>query len=253
MNRSISGLRRLLFLLALTGLALPVANAADPLVRAAAGFASDQTGTERFATEQLQLTGVLPRSTNPAASSKQSASVAQSGYCCAYYIYSARTELFDDFDDDGFYTYLRVTMDIDTDYFDASLFVRVFLRGSDGAWSEVFESDVFTIYGNSGFDDYVIESELYAGFPPDYYDVLVEVYDAYNSELVLEHGPREAAAFSLLPMEDLALDARNLPPTAFSTGGGGSLDGNALLFLLALALWRGSVRRDRAGAVQLRA
>ncbi|MBT8137360.1 MAG: choice-of-anchor H family protein [Gammaproteobacteria bacterium] len=254
MNRSISGLCRLLFVLTLTGLALPVANATaaatDARVRAAAGFTSGHAGADRFATELLQLTDVVPR-TKTAPAGKQSATTTENAYCCAYYIYSARTDLFDDFDGDGFYSYLRVTLDIDTDHFDASLYLRVFLRGSDGIWDEIFESDVFTIYGNSGLDDYAVESELYAGFPADYYDVLVEVYDAYSGALVVEHGPREAAAFSLLPMEDLALDARNLPPTAFSSGGGGSLGYAALLFLLTTALWRSSVRRNRAGTVKL--
>lgn len=252
MNRSISGLCRLIPILALAGLAFPAAGAAvaDAKVRAGGAPASAESDPPRIAAELLQLNEVRPRA-DAVTAGKQSAATAQNAYCCAFYIYSAQTDLFDDFDADGFYTYLRITMDIDTDYFDASIYLRVFLRGSDGIWDEIFESNVFSIYGNSGLDDYVVESELYSGFPPDYYDVLVEVYDAYTGALVLEHGPREAAAFSLLPMEDLAVDSRNLPPAANSTGGGGSFGLLAAWLLLGLALWKSSVRRHRPAARKL--
>ncbi|MGB5249065.1 MAG: choice-of-anchor H family protein, partial [Gammaproteobacteria bacterium] len=168
----------------------------------------------------------------------------QAASCCAFRIYSASTRLFDDFDNDGFYTYLRVNFDIDTDYFDADVYVRLFMRGSNGNWIEFYQSGVFSINGSSASDDYEVETELVAGFPPDDYDVLIEVYDADYGDLVVEYGPLESSALSFLPLEDISFDSRLPAPTTISRGGGGALGLELLIFglLAGVTVWR---RRPR--------
>ncbi|MDH3645769.1 MAG: choice-of-anchor H family protein [Gammaproteobacteria bacterium] len=249
MNFSRSGTGRhiqfmIALILAISTNNIALAEDSAQMVRSTAGFKSDRGTADRHDPATLQDYDVKAKST-PARSEKQSSVGAQNLNCCPYRIYSARTQLFDDLDLDGFYTYLRVSMDIDTDYFDAQLFVQVYLRGEIGNWFRVFDSEVFTIYGNSGLDDYEVETELLSGFPPDYYDVLIEVYDAYTGELVLEYGPAESPALSLLAMEDVILDNRSLPRAALSSGGGGSLSIALLGLLLCLAARRSGIAPAR--------
>lgn len=155
-------------------------------------------------------------------------------YCCDYQIYDARTRLFDDFDGDGRYTYLRTRFDLATNYAASDVFVRLFMRRRGGLWLMVFESDVFTVFSGFSLDNYEIETELVSGFPPDDYDVLLEVYEAPFDNIVLQYGPSETSAFSYLPMEDISFDNVLTKPIAVSSGGGGAMS-IELLFLVFLA------------------
>lgn len=223
-----------------------VALAAEqgPVTRSGAGFAAERAGAERRDPASLQIldaaaAGKIARQDTPGLARKHA------GPCCAYRIYDAQTRLFDDFDADGHYTYLRVTFDIDTDYFEADVFVRLFLKGSDNRWTMIYESGVFPIFGSSATDDYEVETELVSGFARDHYDVLIEVYEAPFGELVLEYGPLENPALGFLPMEDLAADSVVPPPVAISSGGGGGALTYELLMLLVLAGWTGLRHRWR--------
>ncbi|MGD8976264.1 MAG: choice-of-anchor H family protein [Gammaproteobacteria bacterium] len=207
--------------------------------RSAAGFESERGNAERRPADQLEdyqppAEARLAKPAGPIAAQMNAAS------CCAYRIYSATTRLFDDIDGDGFYTYLRVNFDIDTDYFDADVFVRLFMRGDDGRWTQFYQSPVFTIYGSSGSDDYEVETELVAGFPPDDYDVLIEVYDAAYGDLVVEYGPLESSALSFLPLEDVSFDGSLPAPVTISRGGGGAtgIELLVLALLAAIVAWR---------------
>lgn len=170
--------------------------------------------------------------------------------CCAFWVYEARTRLFDDFDGDGHFTYLRVSFDIDTSFFEADVYVRLFLRGSDGNWSPIFHSEEFSIFGTSSSDKYEVETELIAGFPPDDYDVMIEVYEGVYGDLVAEYGPANSSALSFLPLEDISFDSRIVPPVVISSGGGGaiSLDMLILLLFAALAMQRGDDSKKTSAA-----
>ncbi len=220
--------------------------------RSAAGFESERGDAERRPADLLEdyQPPAETRLTKPAGPTAVQMNAAS---CCAYRIYSATTRLFDDIDGDGFYTYLRVSFDIDTDYFDADVFVRLFMRGDDGRWTQFYQSPVFTIYGSSASDDYEVETELVAGFPPDDYDVLIEVYDADYGDLVVEYGPLESSALSFLPLEDVSFDGGLPAPVTISRGGGGGAIGLEFLVLGVLAAslaWRG--RRRRTAAIRIR-
>ena len=170
--------------------------------------------------------------------------------CCAFWVYEARTRLFDDFDGDGRFTYLRVSFDIDTSYFEADVYVRLFLRGSDGTWDPIFHSEEFSIYGTSSNDEYEVETELVAGFPPDDYDVMIEVYEGVYGDLVAEYGPANSSALSFLPLEDISFDSRVTPAVVVSSGGGGAVSFDMLILLLfaGLAMQRGDDSKKTSAA-----
>ncbi len=228
-NQRISGLAWLL-LLPLSG-----AAADEPATRAVGGWQADRGAAERRSHDTLvdYLPNLSKRQTRPA----REQGLQKTTPCCDFRIYEARTRLFDDFDGDGYYTYLRVTFDVDTDYAVADVYADVYLVDSLGQFTRIYESDLFTIYGSSGTDDYEVEAELVTGFPPDDYDVLIEIYDAYDDRLVVEYGALESSALSLLPMEDISFDT--LTPVVHVHGGGGAL---SLLGLLSLLMLWGTAR-----------
>ncbi len=121
-------------------------------------------------------------------------------------LYDASTELISDFNDDGFYHRFSVTMDVDTIYDTSYVYARLYLSYEGGPWNHYATSDAYHIYGDSELDSFVIETELADGFPPGYYDVRIEVYDADHDEWLLSYGPYDDASLSALPLEDSYYD-----------------------------------------------
>lgn len=221
------------------------ALADDAKTRATGGFEAERGAQERRASDSLEDFSSSRSDAPRGDSAKAGVSTMlsqQSASCCGFYIYDARTELFDDLDRDGYYTYLRVTFDVDTEFAEADVYADVWLRRADGDYVLLYESNLFTIFGSSASDDYEVEAELVAGFPPDLYDVLIEIYDARDGRLVADYGAFDSSALALLPMEDISFDGDLPPPVVDSRGGGGagsvSFAGILLLFLLAVGLRR---------------
>lgn len=150
-------------------------------------------------------------------------------------IYDARTLLSGDDDGDGFYHQLRVIFDADVDHGDAYVYARLFLSYEGGPWNHYFTTDVFHILEESSYDDYEVLTRLLEGYPPGYYDVLIELYEADWDVHVASYGPYEDDALSAIPLEDLQEDSLDDVPVSDSHGGGGSI---GLVGLLLLGLWR---------------
>ncbi len=121
-------------------------------------------------------------------------------------IYDAFTELISDFNDNGFYHRFSVIVDADTIYDTAYVYARLYLSFEGGPWNYYASSDNYHIYGDSDLDTFVIETELGDGFPPGYYDVRIELYDADFDSWLLSYGPYDDASLSALPLEDSYYD-----------------------------------------------
>lgn len=121
-------------------------------------------------------------------------------------IYDVFTELISDFNDNGFYHRFSVTVDADTIYDTAYVYARLYLSFEGGPWNYYASSDSYHIYGDSDLDSFVIETELADGFPPGYYDVRIELYDADSDNWLLSYGPYDDASLSALPLEDSYYD-----------------------------------------------
>ena len=93
-------------------------------------------------------------------------------------LFDASTELISDFNDDGFYHRFSVTIDADTIYETSYVYAELYLSYEGGPWNHYASSDAYHIHGDSELDIFTIETELADGFPPGYYDVRVELYDA---------------------------------------------------------------------------
>ena len=65
-----------------------------------------------------------------------------------------------------------------------------------------------------------------AGYPTGSYDVLIELFDAWDHSFVADLGPESTSELSFLPLEDAERDTpfNPSPPIAISRGGGGAVD-----------------------------
>jgi hypothetical protein len=123
-----------------------------------------------------------------------------------FILYDASTELISDFNNDGFYHRFNVLIDVDTVFDTAYIYAKLYLSYEGGPWNHYVSSDNYHIHGDSELDSFIIETELADGFPPGYYDVRIEVYDADYDEWLLSYGPYDDASLSALPLEDSYYD-----------------------------------------------
>lgn len=154
-----------------------------------------------------------------------------------FWFYSADVVLFNDNDGDGFYHGIDLLFDADTYYDFAEVYAVVYLSLEGGPWSEYAATDNFTISGASADDEYVVVTELVAGYPSGSYDLLIELFDTFDGSFVASYGPADTSALAFLQLEDIERDAPQGGTTIIVTeqGGGGSLGWLSLLTLLLAA------------------
>lgn len=155
-----------------------------------------------------------------------------------FWFYDADVELFSDFDRDGYYFGIDLWFDADTNYAVADVYAVIFLSYEYGPWNEYAETDDFTLLGASSADDYIVETELVSGYPTGDYDILIELYDAYDDTYLASIGPEDTSELSLLPLEDSTRDAVSGGQTqvVVNSGGGGSIGWLLLAGLLAVRM-----------------
>jgi hypothetical protein len=139
-----------------------------------------------------------------------------------HWIYDADVELFDDFDDDGFYRFISVRIDADSARSSAWVFAELYLSSDGVTWEHYHTTDDFWIGGETGDDELYVETELVTGYPTDYYDLLIELYDADFLTFSDEYGPNQSELMALLPLEDATRDPEPTPTVTVIDHGGGA-------------------------------
>jgi hypothetical protein len=127
-------------------------------------------------------------------------------YSSDIFIFDAITALISDLDGDGFYHRFSVDIDADTVYSTAVVYADLYLSYEGGPWNYYASSDPFHIHVDSELDNYIVETELAEGFPPGYYDVRIELFDAETGDLLHIYGPYDDDSLSALPLEDSVYD-----------------------------------------------
>jgi hypothetical protein len=149
-----------------------------------------------------------------------------------FWFYTADVELFTDRDRDGYYAGINLLFDADTYYDVADVYAVIYLSYEYGPWNEYASTDDFTIFGTSAGDEYIVETDLVEGYPTGNYDILIELYDAYDGAFVAEIGPEETSELAILPLEDTGRDSpTGTTQIVVNSGGGGSLSWFLLLGL----------------------
>jgi hypothetical protein len=200
---------------------------------------------------------LLPSSSPPRRIARQSKGTGtqtlRSSAASSAWIYDATAEIYHDYDGDGYFHYLRVRFDADSYFNDHWVYARLYLSADGQYWDEYHVTQDFLINGTSPYDDYEVETELAAGYPPGLYDVLIELYDADYGDFLADFGPADSSALSLLPLEDLSYDGVAPPVTVTVSeehGGGGAVDWYVIAALLACLLLQRAAQRFRSSTEQ---
>lgn len=155
-----------------------------------------------------------------------------------FWFYTADVELFSDRDRDGYFYGIDLLFDADTIYSVADVYAVVYLSRDGAAWEEYAVTEDFTLLGASSEDEYVIVTELVSGYPAGSYDILIELFDAWDGTFVADIGPADTSELAFLPLED---SERDSPAPGGSTivvnnGGGGAATWMLLMLGSLLAL-----------------
>lgn len=227
-----------LVLLAVTSHAAMAADEGARISTTTEGLASRAgTTSERKSSRDeygvLELSGSRNKTARTSGQQKMSASEAPAPNT-DFWFYTADVELFTDRDRDGYYAGIDLLFDVDTYFEVAEVYAVIYLSYEYGPWNEYAETDNFTIFGASADDEYIVETDLVAGYPTGNYDILIELYDAYDNSFVADIGPEDTSELSILPLEDSNRDAPATVTTQVivSDGGGGSLSWFLLLGLV---------------------
>ncbi len=191
----------------------------------------------------LLTTGNRTTSTTRGSAAKPGTAESQSG-SYDFWFYEADVILFNDDDADGYYHGVDLLFDVDTIYSAADVYAVLYLSFEGGSWNEYGVTEDFTIFGSSGSDEYVMETELMSGYPTGSYDLLIELFDAYDGSFLASYGPADTSELAYLPLEDYDRDTpvEEVRVVVNRGGGGGAMDG-WLLSAFILILFASAVRK----------
>ncbi len=249
-NSLVIGLQLLLFSIVLAGTsahaeqqATRKSSTSGGLVSQGGGIANGGADMDEYAA--LVLSGDRSKPAKTGGQQKLTAD-ASSSVNSDFWFYTADVELFIDRDLDGYYTGIDLLFDADTYYDVADVYAVLYLSYEYGPWNEYAETEIFTIFGASSGDEYVVETDLVEGYPTGNYDILIELYDAYDDTLVATLGPEDTSELAILPLEDIGRDTpAGTTQIVVNSGGGGSLS-----WLLLGLLGAGAVRRKAQHGVE---
>ena len=151
-----------------------------------------------------------------------------------FWIYDASVILFSDDDNDGHFYGIDLLFDADTVYSVAEVYAVVYLSYEGGPWNEYAVTEDFSIFGASSNDEYVLITELMSGYPTGDYDLLIEMFDAYDGSFLAGFGPEDTPELAFLPLEDFNRDEPVVTEVsvAVSHGSGGGSAGSAFIAAL---------------------
>ncbi|MFT5522027.1 MAG: hypothetical protein ACI9IA_002634, partial [Enterobacterales bacterium] len=123
------------------------------------------------------------KSNTQAISNLRSDKLSNSSNSGPIYFYSVAVDMNYDNDGDGFYSDFTVSFDADTTYNYVTVYASLYVSLNGGAWEHYFTTDNFELNGSSNSDIYDVRTQLTNGFPPGSYDILIDLYDAYDDNL----------------------------------------------------------------------
>jgi hypothetical protein len=158
-------------------------------------------------------------------------------------VYDAKSRLLEDFDGDSFYSTFSVTFDADVnglainEY--ANVYAELYISEEGGPWLHYYTTDVFTLEGNSSFDDYKVLTTLHSGYQSAHYDVLIDLYEVGFSDVVATISSDDSNALYALPLESSDRDRAYVDPypdTYIEVEAGGAMSWWSVIGLFGLGL-----------------
>ena len=124
-----------------------------------------------------------------------------------FWIYDAWLTLHTDEDYDGYYSHFTVEFDADSVFAQTDVYARLYLSRGE-VFEEYHTTSVFSILGESSDDSFLVESELLTGFPPGDYELLIELYDAFDDTLVATFDGYNDVDLTLISLESKTFEER---------------------------------------------
>ena len=156
-----------------------------------------------------------------------------------FWFYLVDVDLFADRDNDGYFAGIDLLFDADTYFSRAEVYAVAYLSWEGGPWEEYAVTEIFVLNDTSADDEYVIVTDLVSGYPSGSYDILIELFDAYDDTFVADIGPENTSELAFLPLEDAGRDAPGPVPGPVvinhHSSGGGAMNLLALVMLLGVA------------------
>ena len=131
---------------------------------------------------------------------------ANHGSLVEFEIFDAWVELTGDIDHDGFFHRIKTTFDADVNTSVETVYAKLYLSYEGGPWQQYADSDMFEIYYDSIDDTYEVVGELIEGYPPGYYEVLIELHSFYHEGVVASRMISSDADGYAISLEDLSYD-----------------------------------------------
>ena len=132
------------------------------------------------------------------------------------YFYSVGVDLDYDYDGDGYYSEFTVSFDVDTTSSYETVYASLYLSLNGGEWQHYYTTDNFQINGTSSSDVYYVSTQLTTGFPPGSYDILIDLYDAYDNSLTATISADDEYALAEYFFEDISYESNSGSSSAFS-------------------------------------
>ena len=180
-----------------------------------------------------------------ALSGTRSSPSGQQGAANDFWFYPADVILFNDDDFDGYYWGIDLLFDADTYYDVVDVYAVVYLSLNGGPWNEVAITESFPIFGATSDDEYVLVTELMSGYPTGRYDILIELFDSFDGEFLVDFGPEDSSELSFLPLEDFNRDDPNFDDHVVVVHGGGGAVSWWMISMMLLLLLGTSLRNNR--------
>jgi len=144
-------------------------------------------------------------------------------------IYDANVDLISDIDGDGYHHVINVYFDVDVSYDSATVYAKLYLSREGEPWSQYYTTDLFSIHLDDVSDTYEVETELLAGYPPGYYDILIEIYSLDHAYMVTSEVLDYYYLGRDIMIEDRSWDD---PYEEYHSHGGGSITSLLVFFLI---------------------
>lgn len=159
-------------------------------------------------------------------------------YVPEFSIYDAITYLEDDIDGDGYYRTFGVIFDADVynpnGNEDSVIYAELYLSTDGVNWEHYYTTDDFLIQGSNEDDQFEVITTFAEGYSPNYYDILIDIYEVGYADIVATHSSNDNNALYALPLESADYDEPYVEEVVIVHGGSTSLQ--FLLFVLLIGL-----------------
>ncbi|MBU2925620.1 choice-of-anchor H family protein [Colwellia sp. 1_MG-2023] len=166
-------------------------------------------------------------------------------YDADFTIYGVTSFLLDDFDNDGFYQTFSVVFDADmysyTQHQRAEVYALLYLSKNGKPWKHYYTTDTFIIEADSDLDEYEVITTFLSGYPTDFYDVLIDLYQVGYTDIVATYSSDDSNALYALPLESDNHDDTYIE--VVEVYGGGSFSFIVLFMIIALSFFRFSAKQ----------